>query len=158
MNAEWDKKEGASSKFVNCDSKAVRDACLSVFKESGGNRFLPNGSMQGIELADGGSIYIVGGASDDTLFFPIWLKMSSGSIYVVGGASDDTPKIGKMSGTGGGKVLKNCTHSNFNGSNNKREMEGVQLKGDLVYFGITNPKLGENSGRWRIYSIPKTAF
>ena len=45
-----------------------------------------------------------------------------------------------------------CSHSNFGSS---AEAEGIQLKGDYVYFGISDKS---KSDRACIYSIPKSVF
>ena len=44
------------------------------------------------------------------------------------------------------------THNNFGGN---AESEGIQLKGDYVYFGISDK---QSSDKACIYSIPKSAF
>jgi hypothetical protein len=136
INNVLDTKINESSKYVSCANSSVKNACISARTEtkSGGNRFLPHGSMQGIELSD------------------------NDSIYIIGGNSSQIPEIGKMSSTGGNRALRKCTHPNFGASHNS-EAEGVQLKGDYVYFGVYNSNIPKSkAGRWRIYSIPKTAF
>lgn len=48
--------------------------------------------------------------------------------------------------------LVTATHNNFGGN---AESEGIQLKGDYVYFGISDK---QSSDKACIYSIPKSAF
>ena len=48
--------------------------------------------------------------------------------------------------------MDQATHNNFGGS---AESEGIQLKGDYVYFGISDK---QSSDKACIYSIPKSAF
>lgn len=131
LNAELDKKESEESKFVPCTSSAVKAACYGSFRQSGSDRVLPNGSCQGLELSDGDSIYILGGN--------------------VG----ETPKIAKLTGSGSSysySYLATISHSNFGSGT---ESEGIQLKGDYVYFGISDKTRTDRSC---IYSIPKSAF
>lgn len=131
LNAELDKVENKSSKYVPCTSSAVKDACTGSFRQSGSNRVLPNNSCQGLELTD------------------------ADSIYVIGGGAGDTPKIAKLTGSGSNyqyACLATVSHNNFG---NRTEAEGIQLKGDYVYFGISDKS---RSDRACIYSIPKSVF
>ena len=131
LNAVLDKAESQSSKYVPCTSSAVKAACSGSLRQSGSNRVLPNNSCQGLEFTD------------------------ADSIYVIGGAAGDTPKIAKMTGSGSNykyACLTTVTHSNFGSS---AEAEGIQLKGDYVYFGISDKS---KSDRACIYSIPKSVF
>lgn len=109
----------------------MKAACSGSLRQSGSNRVLPNNSCQGLEFTD------------------------ADSIYVIGGAAGDTPKIAKMTGSGSNykyACLATVTHSNFGSS---AEAEGIQLKGDYVYFGISDKY---KSDRACIYSIPKSVF
>ncbi len=126
LNAVLDKAESQSSKYVPCTSSAVKAACSGSLRQSGSNRVFLNNSCQGLEFTD------------------------ADSIYVIGGAAGDTPKIAKM--TGSGSNYTTVTHSNFGSS---AEAEGIQLKGDYVYFGISDKS---KSDRACIYSIPKSVF
>lgn len=131
LNAVLDKAESKSSKYIPCTSSAVKAACSGSLRQSGSNRVLPNNSCQGLEFTD------------------------ADSIYVIGGAAGDTPKIAKMTGSGSNykyACLTTVTHSNFGSS---AEAEGIQLKGDYVYFGISDKS---KSDRACIYSIPKSVF
>ena len=131
LNAVLDKAESQSSKYVSCTSSAVKAACSGSLRQSGSNRVFLNNSCQGLEFTD------------------------ADSIYVIGGAAGDTPKIAKMTGSGSNykyACLTTVTHSNFGSS---AEAEGIQLKGDYVYFGISDKS---KSDRACIYSIPKSVF
>ena len=131
LNAVLDKAESQSSKYVPCTSSAVKAACSGSLRQSGSNRVLPNIPVKGQNL------------QMRTLF------------NVIGGAAGDTPKIAKMTGSGSNykyACLTTVTHSNFGSS---AEAEGIQLKGDYVYFGISDKS---KSDRACIYSIPKSVF
>ena len=131
LNAVLDKAESQSSKYVPCTSSAVKAACSGSLRQSGSNRVYLNNSCQGLEFTD------------------------ADSIYVIGGAAGDTPKIAKMTGSGSSykySCLVTATHNNFGGN---AESEGIQLKGDYVYFGISDK---QSSDKACIYSIPKSAF
>lgn len=133
LNAALDAKEGKASKYVPCTDTAVRKACISSFRQPKGSRVLPNGSCQGLELSDGGSIYIIGGPDSKN------------------------PAIAKMTGKDSNysySTLVTTEHSDFMGL---REAEGIQLKGDNVYFGVFD-KNNHGNGRNCIYSVPKSAF
>lgn len=133
INALLDAKENASSKYVEFKGNGtLRSACLGSFIKSEANSVRPNDSFQGTEFSN------------------------ADSIYIAGGNTGETPKIGKM--TGGGNSYKySCevtiSHSSFD---NNTEIEGLQLKGDDVYFGICDHAVKETVQY--IYSIPKSAF
>ena len=84
------------------------------------------------------------------------LEFSDGdSIYIIGGAAGQKPGIAKLTGSGSSykySCLVTATHNNFGGN---AESEGIQLKGDYVYFGISDK---QSSDKACIYSIPKSAF
>lgn len=131
LNKELDKKESQDSKFVPCTSSAVKAACYGSFTQSGSNRVLPNGSCQGLELSNGDSI------------------------YVIGGGVGDKPKIAKLTGSGSNykySCLATTSNSNFGSGT---EAEGIQIKGDYLYFGVSDKT---SSDRSCIYSIPKSVF
>lgn len=131
LNAELDKKEAASSKYVPCTNSAIKSACYGSFRQSEGNRVLPNGSCQGLEFSN------------------------ATSIYVIGGGTGKIPKIAKMTGSGSSykySYLITAKHDNFG---TKTESEGIQLKGDYVYFGIHDTSKKDPEC---IYSIKKSAF
>lgn len=135
LNAELDKKEATSSKYVPCTNSAIKSACYGSFRQSEGNRVLPNGSCQGLEFSD------------------------AASIYVIGGGAGKKPKIAKMTGSGSSykySYLITAKHDNFG---NKTESEGIQLKGNYVYFGIHDDSKNASKGEKEcIYSIKKSAF
>lgn len=71
------------------------------------------------------------------------------------GAAGQKPGIAKLTGSGSSykySCLVTATHNNFGGN---AESEGIQLKGDYVYFGISDK---QSSDKACIYSIPKSAF
>ena len=121
----------SNGKKICFTASAVKAACYGSFRQSGSNRVLPNGSCQGLEFSDGDSIYIIGGAAGQK------------------------PGIAKLTGSGSSykySCLVTATHNNFGGN---AESEGIQLKGDYVYFGISDK---QSSDKACIYSIPKSAF
>lgn len=120
----------SSSKYVNCDAADIRLACISSFTMK--NTFLINGSCQGLEVSDAKSIYMASGGVGDTKW--IFKLNSTGSV------------IGKA-------YIKN---TDLSGQTNT-EIEGLQLKGDDVYFGLCNHN-EKGSRRQYIYSVPKGAF
>ena len=74
---------------------------------------------------------------------------------IIGGAAGQKPGIAKLTGSGSSSkysCLVTATHNNFGGN---AESEGIQLKGDYVYFGISDK---QSSDKACIYSIPKSAF
>lgn len=134
LNAALDKKVSATSRYVPCTDNAVKSACYDSFRQSGNNRVLPHGSCQGLEFSD------------------------ALSIYIAGGAAGDTPQIAKMTGSGSNfkfSYLAEIKHKKFNKT--ETEIEGLQLKGDNVYFGISDKSKG-NPNPACIYSIPKSIF
>lgn len=131
MNSLLDKKINETSKYVSCKDSAVKSACYSAFVQSGDNRVLPNDSCQGVELSDGDSIYIIGG--------------NKGEI----------PQIAKMTGSGTSykySYLAKTSHTNYGKGT---ESEGIQLRGDYIYFGVCDKS---RTDKYCIYSIPKSAF
>ena len=131
LNAALDKKEKEASKYVPCTDASIKAACYGSFRQTGSNRVLPNGSCQGLEFSD------------------------ATSIYVIGGNVGETPRIAKMTGSGANykySYLATISHGNFGKST---ESEGIQLKGNLVYFGICDKSEADPAC---IYSINKSAF
>lgn len=131
LNAASDKKEKEASKYVPCTDASIKAACYGSFRQTGSNRVLPNGSCQGLEFSD------------------------ATSIYVIGGNVGETPRIAKMTGSGANykySYLATISHGNFGKST---EAEGIQLKGNLVYFGICDKSKADPAC---IYSINKSAF
>lgn len=131
LNAALDKKEKEASKYVPCTDASIKAACYGSFRQTGSNRVLPNGSCQGLEFSD------------------------ATSIYVIGGNVGETPRIAKMTGSGANykySYLATISHGNFGKST---ESEGIQLKGNLVYFGICDKSKADPAC---IYSINKSAF
>ena len=133
LNSLLDSKESASSKYVSFEGNStLKTACYGSFTQSGSNRVLPNGSCQGVEFSD------------------------AASIYIIGGNTGETPKIAKMTGSGSNykySCLVTAKNSDFN---SETESEGIQLKGDYVYFGTCHKSTkGEKQF---IYSVLKSAF
>ena len=131
LNAALDKKEKEASKYVPCTDASIKAACYGSFRQTGSNRVLPNGSCQGLEFSD------------------------ATSIYVIGGNVGETPRIAKMTESGANykySYLATILHGNFGKST---ESEGIQLKGNLVYFGICDKSKADPAC---IYSINKSAF
>ncbi len=138
LNGLFDQKENQNSKYIECNSSSVKNACLGFFRQTtDATKVQPNDSFQGIELADGGSIYISGGKSGDS------------------------PKIAKMTGSGSSYNYTYCmtiTHNDFNHqSSGGTEIEGIQLKGDYVYFVIKNTHSTELPMNC-IYTVEKDDF
>lgn len=113
LNAEFDKVESKTSKYVEMDSSAVKSACYGSFRHSKSNKVMPNKSNQGVEFTD------------------------SNFICIIGGKEKDNPGISKLTGS-------------------QAECEGIQLKGDYIYFGIK--KKPNRYVEQYIYRIPKSAF
>ena len=96
------------------------------------NTFLPDGSCQGLEVSDAKSIYMASGANNEKKW--IFKLNSTGSVT--------------------GKVyMKNADLA----SGTNTEIEGLQLSGDNVYFGLCNHNK-KASGEQYIYSVPKSVF
>ncbi|MDD3184639.1 MAG: helveticin J family class III bacteriocin [Anaerostipes sp.] len=132
LNAEFDKVESKTSKYVEMDSSAVKAACYGSFRHSKSNKVMPNKSNQGVEFTD------------------------STSIYIIGGKSNDKPIISKLTGSGSSyKYSTQCTVTN-SALINDAEPEGIQLKGNYIYFGINKPSC--KGTEQYIYRIPKSAF
>ncbi|MDD4371583.1 MAG: helveticin J family class III bacteriocin [Anaerostipes sp.] len=132
INAALDKVESASSKSVEMDSSAIKSACYGSFRQSKSNKVAPNGSNQGVEFTD------------------------ADSVYIIGGKSDDKPIISKLTGSGSSyKYSTQCTVTNT-ALIKDAEPEGIQLKGDYIYFGISKPSC--KATEQYIYRIPKSAF
>ena len=84
---------------------------------------------------------------------------NANNIFIIGGNENESPKIAKLNGSGNNYTfskLVTVTNSAL-GTGAKIETEGIQLKGDYIYFGIYN-KYTTGQQRWRIYRIPKSVF
>ena len=120
----------SSSKYVSCESQVIIDALISTFQMK--NTFLIDGSCQGLEVSDAMSIYMASGGRDETKY--IFKLNSSGS------------KIGEI-------YMKNSALS----SGTDTEIEGLQLSGDNVYFGLCDHYEKDN-GKQYIYSVPNSVL
>ncbi|MCQ2491875.1 MAG: class III bacteriocin [Lachnospiraceae bacterium] len=140
LNSLFDSKERQSAKYVECTNSTVKGACLAFFRQTtSSTKVQPNNSFQGIELADGGSIYISGGNPGEP------------------------PRIAKMTGSGSSynyTYRMTIKHAYFNNNSEKgTEIEGLQLKGDYVYFSVHDTYAGSNApAKDCIYSVNKSDF
>lgn len=136
LNAELDKLEASGgTKYTGFTNSRIKAACYGSFRQSGSNRVLPNGSCQGVEFNN------------------------ANNIFIIGGNENESPKIAKLNGSGNNYTfskLVTVTNSAL-GTGAKIETEGIQLKGDYIYFGIYN-KYTTGQQRWRIYRISKSVF
>ncbi|MCI8957224.1 MAG: hypothetical protein HFG29_09645 [Eubacterium sp.] len=136
LNAKLDALEkNGGSKYIAFTNADIKKACYGSFRQSGSNRVLPNGSCQGVEFND------------------------ADNIFIIGGNQNEAPKIAKLTGSKSNYTfskLVTVTNSNL-GVGAYAETEGIQLKGDYIYFGIYY-KNKTDPGRWQIYKILKSAF
>lgn len=93
---------------------------------SDGNKLLPYGSMQGIEYSNGGKIYILGGGIGATPVINT-VTMRNNKLTI--------SKTSKLQ------------HVDFN---KYTEPEGIQIKGDYIYFGVSNKKSSTPANVYRI--------
>jgi hypothetical protein len=131
LNQLLDTQESTSSKSLSFKtSTALKAACQgTLWQLTDEEKTLPNGSFQGICLT------------------------SDSSICVVGGGVGETPALSLLTQVDGSYTFSSLitiTNSNFNETT---EIEGVQLEGNEIYFGICdhNTKTTEQY----IYSISR---
>ena len=124
-----DKKDNGSpdAKYISFENNnTLKNECKFSFTQNRDQLVKPNDSFQGMEFSNGGSI------------------------YVAGGKKEDIPQIAKMDG------LNHSYSALVNIINNKkREIEGLQIKADNIYFGICDHT---NKSQQYIYSVKKTCF
>lgn len=133
LNEQLDQKENLSSKYVSFEeNKTLAAGCLYSFEQITSDEWiLPNGSFQGFDLADDQSVCIAGGGIGDVPGIAVMKKGADGYEYDREITIDNT-QIGS-----------------------EAEIEGIQLRGDCVYFGICDHKV--KSAKQYIYSIPRSA-
>jgi len=120
----------SNNKSIPCNNSAIKNACDYSFKLKKKD-LLTDGSMQGLEMTD------------------------NGSIYMASGQKSHTKKIIKLNKNG--NVKKEITISNSNlKKNTGTEIEGLQLLGNYLYFGICNHN--QTKTTQYIYSLPKADF
>lgn len=126
--------DSSSNNYLSCGSQSVKNAWLATVTPASSSVFekTESSSMQGLELNDANCTFIANGASNQNKFII---------------------KLGSNGGTLGTIKIKNTAL--IKGTNT--EIEGLQLKGDNVYFGICNHNK-KNSGEQYIYSVAKSAF
>jgi hypothetical protein len=78
------------------------------------------------------------------------------SIYAAGGHAGDNLRIFKLVRSGNGYKLKKSVTLGTIGK--KGEIEGLQIKGDRLYFCITDKSKKKDKGRFVVYSILKSEF
>ena len=122
--------QAGGQKYISFSNDDVAEACFGSFRQSGDNRVLPNGSCQGVEIND------------------------ADSIFIIGGNTGETPKMAKLIGSGSSYSNSYLATISNNSFNTQTETEGIQLKGNYIYFGISD----HNTGADKIYSIPKSVF
>lgn len=136
LNDMLDLKESSSSKYLPIN-QAV--SALKGYDVSKPTSILPMGSNQGLEFTDAQSIYVIGGSS----------------------ANPNTgfTKTFKTSGPAANKKVSYGNQMNrYVSKAIGPEPEGLQLKGDQVYFNIYNKDLSDTNGKNVVYSIPKSSF
>jgi len=127
INEAWDKKIDASSKYVACDLDEIKNANLKS-QDNGIVQRVAYGSCQGLAIDNIKNVYLIGGAIGRRTSI---LKFKYGDGW-------KTPSTTLVS------IGKNFTkHS---------ETEGIQVKGDTIYFSITDKS---KKDRYIIYSIEK---
>ena len=99
--------------YIECNVEEIKKAWLYTREEKGKRRFRPNNSLQGIEISDG-------------------TTYTDHLIYVSGGAKGDIPMIGRMNLDGESRIFRTPDHPRIR----KHEIEGIQLKGDDLYFVV----------------------
>lgn len=127
LNVILDQKKFSVQKDISCRENLVKSACYGSMIQKGDHRVLPHGSCQGL------------GISRDF------------SVYIAGGAAGDTPQIAKLSGDklqNPSVCLFPISHANFNTTHT--EIEGMQLKGKEIYFGISDKS---SEDRACLYSV-----
>ena len=129
LNDILDEVEDSDSKNISClGNKTIQNACTFSCVQKYGSRVLPNKSCQGIDLTNAGSIYISGGKGE---------KSSKGYVMY--------PKIGKMvMNSFGGYTYTRCVKLLNTIETERPEIEGVQIKGDLLYFVLDTKTAGTN--------------
>lgn len=119
LNAYLDLVDLLDSKYVSFSSNSVlQRAHITSFVQEGADVVLPNGSNQGIELAD-----------DNT-------------IYIIGGNTGEIPQIAMMKPNEDGSyssfsTLITMMHEDYNW---RTETESMQLTHTGIYFGVVSHK------------------
>lgn len=126
--------DNSSSLYLSCASASVKAAWLATITPASGTVFADTetSSMQGLELNDANCTFIANGFNNRNKFI---VKLGSG------GSVLSTRKINNSELLAGTST----------------EIEGLQLKGDYVYFGICNHN-EKSSGIQYIYSLAKSDF
>lgn len=128
--------DNSSTNYVSCASSAVKGAWLATFVQTGKGMFTETEtlSMQGLELDNANCTYVASGMFDANKYI---IKANSQG-YII-----RTNVIDKQ------ELLKGT----------ETEIEGLQLKGDNVYFGICDHKKDvQSNGIQYIYSVKKSFF
>jgi hypothetical protein len=124
--------DNSDKMYVSCGS--LKEKCLASYTPSANEVFgnVESSSMQGLELNDANNTYIANGAN-------------SKNKYII--------KLGKTAKFSSAIGISN---SNLVAKTNT-EIEGLQLKGDNVYFGICNHN-EKGQGIQYIYYVSKNVF
>lgn len=137
INKKLDAKAKESSRYINISNFSSS----KIFSTTSctGSSYRPNGSNQGLEFTNYDSA-----------------KKNGRSIYICGGAAKDNLGIFKLVRSGSGYTLKKKIWLGKIGT--EGEMEGIQIIGSDLYFSVTDKSKDKDSGRFVIYSIPKSVF
>ena len=131
INELWD-SPGATA--VSCNNSVVKEACLSAEYPTSGSvfRLTESSSMQGLELNNADYTFIANGSSNANMYI-VKLNWDCDMVSTI-------------------KISNSALSAGHN-----MEIEGLQLKGDYVYFGVCNHNI-QNTGVQYIYSVSKNAF
>lgn len=130
----------SGSNYISCGSDEVLKAVIDSYEIDDVLHYMPNGSIQGLEFSNGQAIYVSGNQGPSN---------SSGTITL-----GTVPKIGKALW---GKVPNNLTLYNTNWPNGYIEIEGLQLTGDYIYFGLSyHDESSLETTENRIYRVDKS--
>lgn len=116
LNQILDERENEMVKYVSfLDNERLRQACLgTIVQKTASDWILPNDSFQGVEFTN------------------------QASVFTVGGGVGEKPRIALMELNGKQyKYTKLATVTNLSNLSTS-EIEGIQLAGDCIYFGVCN--------------------
>lgn len=142
INNLFNTLENQNVKYAYCYDSSVTNCFLGSCQQISTSAYMPNGSFQGIEIANDLTLKISGGHEGD---IP--------KIAYITGSINSSTKTYSLSWIYNASVTNT---TNFSGQ--ALEIEGLQLYGIYTNCVIRDTGYTRNTGKYRVYSIANSSF
>ena len=138
--------ESGGTYTVSCNSTSVGNALIGSCQQSASDAFLPNGSFQGIEIANDLTMFINGGKNNQV--------PKVGYVY----GSILTGKVYYCSWIFNASLVGNVNNVNVLAAYAEAEIESPQLISDTLYISVYRHNQSQLNGKYSVFTVPLSAF